>query len=372
MGLSPKQANGTLDRYLTEIAAHCLQALGGAVGTLAWDRDGIMVREQIIQDYLRATFLPLVGEKGRPEYLPRPSNSFARHSNELATNSLTLVGAHYRSPVSLRGRRSAFAVRSLYLKESRGRYLECKTPYATLPQYEEFWQAVFLEQYFKLFGRSKTLSEWVLLHSEELPFAVKVMTAPGHPKVERRRLARGKEILVITLDKEISELLVCDKIQTVFCTLLARAIDSTLTGNRQYQKVLRCSADNGVPNVGQLQTWHDLLRSTNSLAEKLVADSGVGYILRTRCSYVSGQFMYQRKFRDFRVALLSELGKALSSGENDVEAERSDYEVVSDFTRVFQSLQVYLRLYGGNCITIPYEAAVQARHASRRQIPFPS
>ncbi len=343
-------------------------------------RERIAHHEQVIQDFLRETFQPLVGvspistyltDGGKPKKALKDFLAKIKPAMEQSHfQPFNLVGAHYRSVISVQGRRSAIAAAMSKLSERLRTFcpdqIDQFSDNSKLPLFIDFWQAVFLEQYFRVFEKPTTMNEWVL---EVLPQKLKKKagkTLEGQPigvlvhfnaSVTRcdRNHSAGHWIR-IAFPEKFCAILITDELYKAFYGFVTGSVNKAIAQNPEnVKKALMLSQDRGRPSPDQLYAWFELLRDANLRAWAGLERSGLVEICRRRCSNVTFQVLDQEP--GFAKQLLGNFGPIMRTNRNHASEIGSDrFEAFEKTVRVFQAMLMYTKLYGDLYFTFPFFA----------------
>lgn len=334
-------------------------------------RDAITKVEQIIQDFLRVVFLPYVGQCEVPAYIaqqaPRdlgPLRALAEAVRDQSAD-VHFIGAHYRSSLSIRGRRSAFASRpaafAAQLDSRLGPLANALGELRVLPVFQQLWDAVYLEQYFRLCGVANTLSEWALHQPGRRPIAVLPAAAARRGSFALRALD-GAEVPTIEVSREVSRQLLGDGDTTLLWRAIARAIEQTLDEERATFEDLAARSGEA-PTTDTLRSRLRLIRRANGLSTRIVERSGLRSSLAARAAYVTGLVLYGGAQREVRRGLVELLGAGAPAGPPGWRPAEAALAEVATLVGVLQSLRFYQDCYGDGCITVPYALGPDAAAA---------
>jgi hypothetical protein len=326
----------------------------------------ILVTEQIVQDYMTTVFQPFAGCRRIPNYIqssmPRTLKRMKSAAEVIVNGGVRfgLIGAHYRSSLSARGRRSAFAVdarrfsKSLrislgdhplieFLRGSRNNLLET------------LWEAIYLEQYFGLFDRKLTLGEWAFEQTRAIPIVILSERCSYAPELQEFRSGNYLRKVVVLPDS-LTDALVSKDLLEAFSTSVADGIVGAIKREREtFRQATRSLGE--YPEKLSLVTWNRLVRSANSLARASIIKSAISSELSLRHAYATGLVLFNPEGKDICDRLLRLFpgigtGTSAETKEGQMATERSQ---LSRLLHVFQSLQFYTRRYGENCVTFPYQ-----------------
>lgn len=354
----------TLGKKIKDIWENIDQRIGKS------DREKIIVLEQNIQDLLCGIFLPLVGGHAIPPYIEDELlDVWDGYPNLTDKESFfTLIGAHYRSPISLRGRRSAFiameenflANLKRILPESDQESLHILSKNKIFP---DFWQALFLDQYFYLFGKSNTFSEWVLKIGKSLQddkkqqvtdVSIGVAVTEKETRIRWQDLGDGTPFLLFSLSKPLLNDLFSESMGKQFCSIILKSIAGVTSKNQLWDSGKDPESSATAPDLALLYQWLRLLRRSNNTASRLIQKSSLIETAESRCAYVTGMLQHGDQYRKFKNDLISTLNLPLETGEPcSLAEEHSVYTELSRIVKVLQAFQTYLLLYGDHCITVP-------------------
>jgi len=324
------------------------------------DHGDILATEQVIQDYLAAVFQPFVGSMKTPRYIrdevPQTAGSLEAAAARMAAGRFRfgLVGAHYRSSLSAKGRRSAFALqRRRFLGALRELVGEARCRELTsvrIALLETLWEAVYLEQYFSLFDRKLTLGEWAFEQGKRVPIVVLAEGSVPEPRIrEFRNELHLQQIIVVP--KALTQTLLSKSLLRTFAEGVADGILGAIGKERAALRHLM-RHDEGYPDKQRISAWSRLTRAANALARHAIGQSAVEKELALRHSYATGMVFYQDSERALRQELLQLFPPA--GGGDDREQPPPESDQLAKLLRVLQSLQFYTLRYGENCVTFPY------------------
>ncbi len=348
--------------YLSDVANMAPLVLPKLLANVRADKNATPRIEQIIQDFLRAAFLPFVGQWAVPGYIEAQARSSFRSLQSLAGDvqsqelGFNFVGAHYRSPLSVRGRRTAFASRPAVFHESLQTLLGRKLfkqlrEWHQSSVFQQLWDSIYLEQYFRLCGVSTTLSEWALQRHPLSPVAV-LVTDGRSCRLTHQTVAADIEVAVVEVPASLSrQLLGTGSMRSLWQTV-ARALSQTVEEQEETFRHLGTQTDSE-PGDEALQNWRRLTRRANTLATNALDAGHLRAQLAARAAYVTGLLLYESDHRPFRDALIQRF--ALPEPRHKHRRRQEPIPSISEFVRVLQSLQLYQESYGQGCITIPYD-----------------
>ena len=350
--------------YFEALASRNEDLLGKLLERSPGQSRTILVTEQLIQDYMNMVFQPFAGERRVPKYIeessPRTLQRMKSPAEVIVEGKISfgLIGAHYRSSLSARGRRSAFAVNSRRFSSSLRPYLKghgfmalLRGPRKSL--LETLWEAVYLEQYFGLFDRKLTLGEWAFEQAKAIPIVVLSERCASAPGLEKFRAAKSFRKVVVLPDK-VTENLVSKDILKAFIMSVADGIMGAIQRERESFRYMASSGGN-YPEKDALRAWNKLIRSANSLARDLIAQSFIDRELTLRHAYVTGLVLFRPEERELCERLVRLFPGSTAPEIEEKNGFSAEREQIPRLLRVFQSLQFYTRRYGENCITFPYQ-----------------
>jgi hypothetical protein len=357
------------EQYLSGMANLAPAVLQALLARGEPTRDAITEIEQIIQDFLRAVFLPFVGQSGLPNYIAekqprqlaglRPMAEAVRREEM----SINFIGAHYRSQLSIRGRRTAFASRrtvfAAALKERvrRRERLELgKT--STHPAFQQLWDAVYLEQYFRLCGVEATVSEWALHQRQPAPIAILAtkerscffapLAVAGMPSVPTIGVPAGLT----------GQLLPPGHLRHLWQAVGEAILQARTEMPGDFERFLAQSDER--PEQKTIRTRLRLLHRANVLAARRLDRTGLRAELAARAAYVAGLVLFGNKHRALRDGLRNHLGTPPHLPGKRLRTDSDAHHHLHILVGVLQSLRFYQDCYGEGCITIPQELAPAA------------
>ncbi|MDP9119893.1 MAG: hypothetical protein M3O15_00750, partial [Acidobacteriota bacterium] len=346
-------------RELTLVAPGILQDL---ITATSRDRDGLLQGEQIVQDFLCSAFSPFIGFCRFSSYISRGAGTgFAEacRYGEAAAHSahpFALIGAHYRSSGSSRGRKSAFSThRSSFLRMLENvldlQMLKLAESGLQLSYFEELWHSVYLQQYFRLFDRRATLNEWA---REQTAAPVAILTPDTEPPGDGQ-LSAVTECggTVITLPADLLAALVSDEaIRTFAAAVTVGVIEALKVERPQLETLITFGSD--YPTKVSLSSWNILLRAANSIASNLIEKGRVHHDLEPRLVYSRGLVLFNESMRSFRNELLGKFPPDQGPFSALPDSAQRTSAHLSRIVEVFQSLQLYTRWFGANCVAASY------------------
>jgi hypothetical protein len=372
----PSDHTVTGQLYLSRIANLAPEVLKCLLDGDELTRDAITKIEQKVQDFLRAVLLPFVGQWDIPDYILKESRIAFEALWSLAEEVrnkeavINFIGAHYRSRLSVRGRRSAFASRPAIfdstIKQSLGQKLRGKL--GTLLEmsiFQQVWDAVYLEQYFRLFDVNATFSEWALQRQRLKPVAI-LTTRRKNCAVTTRTMAEHIEVCTVEISKTLTRELWDSRATKLLWQAVAKAIVQTyVEEGAAFQKLEEQSDE--APDTQATQNWLRLIHRANTLATQALEKIGLRSQLAERAAYVKGLLLYRKEYQSFRSALLKEFWM------EDYENHRSritepNISRIGKFVSVLQSLRFYQDCYGDGCITIPQGLETSTRRSSAPRV----
>jgi hypothetical protein len=332
-------------------------------------RDTIALHEQVLQDFLHHIYEPILGPPTCPAYLATKRLPDGPSLNELLQQihtiwhrnntlpALSLIAAHYRSPISVRGRRSSFAVhqpdmidrlRSLLIGDVSGEFDQFVENLNHLPRFLELYHSVFLEQYFRLFGVPTTMNEWILERLRDKCDAVSVLFG-SEPRCSSIELGQGKghPWIDIAFPEEYCQLLTDPTILRIFHSSVLRSLNQVARRDNATD-LLQIKGD-GAPEGHNTSEWYRLLREANIHSWTLLADPLVEEC-RHRRDYVVGRLYYSTVPGERRyVADLLRIFAPVSDHETSAR-----FSALRDVINVFQAMLFYCSLYGNIYLTFPF------------------
>ena len=347
------------------LALHFLvkDVLGTLLQASGTQNADILATEQVIQDYLATAFRPFVGATRIPRYI-RDQVPLAVGQLEAAAGTVIagrlrfgLIGAHYRSSLSAKGRRSAFGVhRQSFLASlqdllgddpSRERLKAVKADVL-----EAVWEAVYLEQYFALFDRKLTLGEWAFEQKKKVPIVVLAESSAATRQAEEFRSELHFQH-VIVVPERLTGVLLSKSLLQAFARGVAAGIVGAIDKERaSLSYLMRHNED--YPDRGRIGAWSRLVRSANALARDAIAQNSIDKDLALRHSYATGMVLYQPAEHSLREELLRLFPG--STADQPPGQQPSERDQLAKLLRVLQSLQFYTMRYGENCATLPHRS----------------
>jgi hypothetical protein len=347
--------------YFKTLHSRSDEVLSALLSKSVNEASDILLTEQVIQDYMAAVFQPFVGSWRIPGYIqesaPRTFLKLRAAADKVIAGRIRfgLVGAHYRSSLSAKGRRSAFALHRRSLSNSL-RDLLGDHPYIERWKLgrKDFlgilWEAVYLEQYFALFDRKLTLGEWAFEQNKKIPIVVLSEHSTSAKRLEEFRSDPNLK-QVIVLPERLTGVLLNNDLLSEFAKGVADGIVGAFERDPNVlSQLVRCR--DGYPDKERISSWSRLVRSANALARDSIVQRSIERELSLRHSYATGLLLYHPLERE----LCEELLCLFPGVEPDSAQEQGPVESdqLSRLLRVFQSLQFYTRRYGENCVTFPY------------------
>jgi hypothetical protein len=348
--------------YLSRVANLAPKILRALLDGGELTRDAITKIEQKIQDFLRAVFLPFVGQWDVPGYIAQENRRAFESLKPLAEEvraketSVNFIGAHYRSRLSVRGRRTAFASRPEVFHNSLTALLgqSLRNKLGTLPEastFQQLWDAVYLEQYFRLCGVGTTFSEWALQRKHLRPIAI--LTNRGkNCTVTLRTVADNIEVPTVEVSRNLTRQLLRPNDTKSLWRAVAEAIIQTLAEDREAFEKLEKQSDDS-PSTEAIRSWLRMIHRANTLASHAQERIGLRFELAARAAYVTGLVLYGREYREFQSDLLRHF-EAADPGLRQCRVEETSLSRIGSFVSVLQSLRLYQDCYGEGCITVPY------------------
>jgi hypothetical protein len=332
--------------------------------TESMSRKRIAEHEQVIQDFLRTIYQPITGNGYRPEYLVEAQLPSSRKSlgqllsdiEHASPRTVSLVGAHYRSVVSVRGRRSSFAVQrsELECRLAATSDLPAGSDMWTLaeeyPLLLDFWQAVFLDQYFRLFGKRTTMNEWVLEQLRNTCSAVLVCFNAQQQQSRCERFAILGECLpgiMIDLSRDLCEKLLPEGVCSQFHGATVASVAATVKKNPEKAGTALRPGANGRPSPDAMDCWFSLLREANEIAVVSSDEAFLGAKCGRRSTYAAGRLLLEE------TAFAQEVLSHFCPPDSTHTDEGKRFGLLHDVTRVFQAMLVYCALYGDQYLTFP-------------------
>jgi DNA integrity scanning protein DisA with diadenylate cyclase activity len=364
--------------YLSRINSLTPRVLRSLLAGGELTRDAITRVERTVQDFLRAVLLPFVGQWHIPSYVAKEDSRAFENLGVLANRirsenvDVSFIGAHYRSRLSVRGRRSAFASRpdifESQLSGLLGKLLERRLTKSLgglvkTSAFQQIWDAIYLEQYFRLFDVNATFSEWALQRSRLKPVAILANCKREGCSVTPRVLAGGIEVSAIKVSETLIQELWPQKATELLWRAVANAIIETYLEERLvFQDIERMSEQ--APNAQVIQDWLRLIHRANTLAARTLEGVGLRSKLAERAIYARGLMLHRREYRNFRTALLRDFsGVDLDKNRSKI-TETLALERMGEFVGVLQSLRFYQDCYGDGCITMPQELRAPVKSAA--------
>ncbi len=349
--------------YLTSVAGLAPRVLRALLDRGDLTRGGITKIEQKIQDFMRTAFLPFVGQWHVPDYIASTNRAGFQSLRPLAEavrmneQSFNFIGAHYRSRLSVRGRRTAFASRQEVFHASLDKFVgrSLLRPLGAVPDgsmFQQLWDAVYLEQYFRLCGVNVTFSEWALHRQQLRPIAV-MTTRRSLCSVTLESLAGGVDVPTVKVAKGLTRQLLQPTTVKTLWRAVARAFAQALGDAPEAFERLQEGAESA-PDIESIQSWFRLVHRANALASRILEDDSVRADLAARAAYVAGLLLYGREHGSFRAGLAEYLGSA-QPVRGQAKPDAAALSSVGEFVRVLQSLRFYQECYGESCITVPDE-----------------
>jgi len=334
-------------------------------------RQRIVLHEQIVQDFLRETFQPLVREGPVATYLTSEgddTNALKEFLSQVGSTMeecqwprFNLVGAHYRSPISVAGRRSAIAVDrerlNTKLADFCPNHIEAFSQCRSLPLFIDFWQAVFLEQYFRLFGKQTTMNEWVLevvptneIVQQRIPrfrtatVGILVHFNAPHGSESCEPYYNNGHWISIAFPKDLCQILLSNEMCKSFYGSVTESVNAVLTQQEDKAKKSLNPPD-GRPKPNDLIHWFELLRDANLRAWVNLEINELAEACNNQCSYVTTKILIETP--NFAKQLLENFGPSLkTSGHDTWTIENERFAALRDTVRVFQAMLTYTSLYG--------------------------
>ena len=361
MNSTDVSGNVQAKQYLRMLISHSQPVLAALLSGTSRERDGLLQGEQIIQDYLCAAFNPFVGNARFPPYIAMHNEAESLELQVLsrdvvqAGSPFNLIGAHYRSSGSSRGRRSAFSTRQETLESMLRQALDAKD-LARIEEikrdlcfFEELWHAVYLEQYFGLFDRKATLNEWAREQASILAITV-LQSCPETHEIEEMKAWRSYGAKVIVLPAGLVQALVCHESLNSFVRAVTRGITEALVVEGESLAKLG-DFGSACPSKESLSAWNALLRAANSISRNVIEESSLRQDFSLRLLYSTGLVLFNEAMVDFRDKLLQEFPPELGPFSSLHGEERRTVAHLKRMVEVFQSLQFYSHWFGGNCVT---------------------
>lgn len=347
-------------------------------------REQIALQEQIIQDFLHDIYQPLVKETCYSEYLGKQivgqnialAECIHRISQDRLKDNVpnfTLIGAHYRSTISVKGRRSSMIADRENLYEMLSSVIgkeECSRLKTNSTRYRislDLWQAVFLDQYFKLFGKPTTMNEWVL---EQLQGNLKKTL--GDPFRNRRigvlidfntaeatcKILNTHDFywICIAFPQQLCRTLFDLSACRTFYDAVTRSVNQVLRLNPKKARSALKSLDSGGPTEQEMYDWFDLLRNANLLARGALERSSLSQVCDLRNSFIAGKLLHgEGELKKFGEGLLQNFAPV--TPPNGAESHRDEigtFDRLKEVVRVFQAMLSYCTLYGDLFLTFPF------------------
>lgn len=341
--------------YLRALSGPVRRLLEGKINrTKSGGRLGLLQREELIHDFLSLSFAPFVGDSSSVKYFEQDRGNWDLDhlAAEIAQKkAFNLVGAHYRSAGSNRGRRSAFSTniglfKTLLNTECSGAAEFTEGPHAEV--FESLWHAVYLEQYFNVFNPKNTFNEWVRKRGSALPIAVRQLSDDALFPAERDLSCRNSEDWIdIPIPRSLAEALVSANELRAFLRAISQSVVEAIGEHKNgLESFARASLE--IPTRLQLVSWNSLLSTANSLARQKVGIS-LARALEGRRDNCLGMLLFDDRLRQFK----GFLERYLPSPEGGSAMDSSQAGYCREVIAALQSLRFYSCWFGENCVTIP-------------------